>query len=156
MVVDLPLGMLPKCHGEKAQLHALDAARRTRERFVEPLPEVQIGKQAEAKHRDEVRNRPGESGSEFEDLQEQDGDQRCPEPHMQCIDTGLDKGLDPQSLLDHFEEDFDLPAVFVDGRDGGTAKYQLIGQENECLLVLRPTLQRGGARAGTSPGSCNH
>jgi hypothetical protein len=24
------------------------------------------------------------------------------------------------------------------------------------LLVLRPTLQRGGARAGTSPGSCNH
>lgn len=55
---------------------------------------------------------------------------------MKGVHTGPDEGLDPQILFDRFEEDLYLPPVLVDGRDGGAAKSQVIGQENDDVLVL--------------------
>jgi hypothetical protein len=53
--------------------------------------------------------------------------------HVKGIDTGSDKGLDPQVLFDRLEEVFNLSAVLVDGRDRGSAKSQVVGQEHERL-----------------------
>ena len=62
--------MLSKSVGEEGQLYRLDLRGRAFERFIEPLPEVAIGKQIEAKHRHQVGHGPGEGGPEFEDFQE--------------------------------------------------------------------------------------
>jgi len=134
--LDLPPGMLSKTGGEEGQLHAVDLCGRTLERCVDSFPEVTIGKQIEAQHSHEIRHRPGKDGSQFENLQEQYGDECGPELHMKCIHAGPPEGLDSQILFDRLEEDLDLPPVFIDGRDGGAAKGQVIGQENDGVLVL--------------------
>ena len=134
--LELPSGMLSKTAGEEGQLHAVDLCGRALERCVDPLPEIAIGKEVEPEHRHQVRHRPGKGRPEFEDLQEQYGNEGRPELDMKGIHTGPDEGLDPQILFDRLEEDLNLPPVFVDGRDGGTAKGQVIGQENDGVLVL--------------------
>jgi len=128
--------MLSKNGREERELKIVHLFRRMLERFVEPFPEIPVGKEVEAQHRYQVRHRPREGRTEFEDLQEQYGDQRRPDLDVKGVDACPDKGLDPQVLLDCLEEVLDLPAVLVDGRNGGGGKGQVIGQEDERLLVL--------------------
>jgi len=58
-------------------------------------------------------------------------------------DLGLDgvlggsiERLDAQVLLDPFEEEFDLPAGFVELGDGQRGQIELVGQENQALVDL--------------------
>ena len=44
-----------------------------------------------------------------------------------------EKVLDAQVLLDPLEEEFDLPAVFVEGCDGGGRKTGVVGQKDQSL-----------------------
>jgi len=44
--------------------------------------------------------------------------------------------LDPQMLLDPFEEEFDLPAGFVELGNRGGVEVEVVGQENERFLRL--------------------
>ena len=46
------------------------------------------------------------------------------------------EGLDPQVLLDPFEEKFDLPTALVDLRDGECRHRETVGDENETLGCL--------------------
>ena len=39
-------------------------------------------------------------------------------------------------LLEHFEEEFDLPAVPVDSADGGCSKAKMVGKKLDLSLVL--------------------
>jgi len=41
--------------------------------------------------------------------------------------------LDAQVLLDPFEKEFDLPAVFVQGCDGGCRRTGVVGQKDQSL-----------------------
>lgn len=43
------------------------------------------------------------------------------------------KGLNAEVLLDPFEEQLDLPAAFVDGRDGYGGQAEMVGQKDESL-----------------------
>jgi len=52
-------------------------------------------------------------------FQQQQRDQGCPNLDAECVLAGADKGLHGQVLLQGFEEQFDFPALFVNGRDGG-------------------------------------
>jgi len=46
------------------------------------------------------------------------------------------EGLDPQVLLDPFEEEFDLPTALVDLRDRKWRQRKAVGDENETLGCL--------------------
>jgi hypothetical protein len=43
--------------------------------------------------------------------------------------------VDAQILLEHFEEQFNLPALAVDGGDGGSGKAPMIGEKHQGALL---------------------
>lgn len=58
---------------------------------------------------------------------------------MQRICRGPDEGLDSQMLLEVSKKDFHLPAVFIDGIDGGSAKAKMIGYQQNGFTGCRAT-----------------
>ena len=50
--------------------------------------------------------------------------------------------FDPQMLLDPFEEQFDLPATFVERADGRRWQSELVGEENTSVLPVWASLRR--------------
>ena len=61
---------------------------------------------------------------------------RDPDLGLHGVLAGAEEGLDPQVLLDPFEEQLDLPAAFVDLGDGKRGQREVIGQELESLAGL--------------------
>src|SRR6202035_1994201 len=61
---------------------------------------------------------------------ERDGD---PDLGLHGIFGCAEEAFDPQVLLDPFEEQFDLPAAFVERGDGGRRQPELIGEEYQLL-----------------------
>ena len=59
-------------------------------------------------------------------FQQEQGDQGCPNLDAESILTGADEGLHGQVLFERFEEQFDLPALAVDGGDGGRGKAAMV------------------------------
>ena len=102
---------------------------------VDPCPEIPIGEEVVAQHGDKVRERPAEAGAERQILEKKKGDQCRPYLDHDRIGGGTDEGLYPQVLLDRLEEDLDLPAVFVDGSDGGGTEGQMVGDEDDALFL---------------------
>ena len=45
------------------------------------------------------------------------------------------KGFDPKMLLDLFEEQFHLPATFVEFGDGQIGQREIVGQKYQALLL---------------------
>lgn len=45
------------------------------------------------------------------------------------------EGFDPQMLFDPLEEDFDLPAAFVELRNGGGRQGEMVGQKDESFVL---------------------
>lgn len=45
------------------------------------------------------------------------------------------EGFDPQMLFDPLEEDFDLPAAFVEFRNGGGRQSEIVGQKDESFVL---------------------
>jgi len=46
------------------------------------------------------------------------------------------EGLDPQVLLDPFEEQFDLPAATIELRDGQCGQFEIVGEKHKSPVVL--------------------
>ena len=67
----------------------------------------------EPKHGHRVRERPGEGRAETEVLEEQDGNQCCPNLNQKGVLRCSHEGLNLQILLDRLEKDLDLPPVLV-------------------------------------------
>ena len=74
-------------------------------------------------------------------LEHEQGDQGGPELNLQGVGAGADEGLDAQVLLQRLEKEFNLPALAIDGGDGGGGK---VG------MVLRNTKVRCWAWSQTS------
>ncbi len=55
-------------------------------------------------------------------FQQQQGDQGCPNLDPERVLAGADEGLHCQVLLQSLEEQFDLPALFVNGGDGSGSR----------------------------------
>jgi hypothetical protein len=45
---------------------------------------------------------------------------------LDCVLAGAEKGLDAEMLFDPFEEQFDLPALFVDFSDGDCGQGEVV------------------------------
>jgi len=73
--------------------------------------------------------------SKLKELEDQHGNQCCPNLNLHGIGTGSNKGLDLEVLLQSFKEDLDLPTVLIDGRNRGCSQLQVIGQEDQDFLT---------------------
>jgi hypothetical protein len=73
----------------------------------------------------------------LEKAQDQYRNQCCPNLNLDGIGAGPDKGLDLEVLLQMLEEDFNLPAIFVDGGDRAGSQDKVVRQENQDLSCLR-------------------
>ena len=103
---------------------------------MEPRPQVSMGQQVHPKTGHEVRERPREPGLQLQVAQDQHGDQGRPDLHFHRVGAGAHQGLDREILLEGLEEQFDLPAVFVDLGNGGGPERELIGQKDQDLFCL--------------------
>src|ERR1700745_922869 len=123
------------------ELGGLREWRRT-EWVAEPGPQIAVGEQVEAQHRDQIRQSPSEGGTKLQVPQREDGDQSCPDLDVQSIRGGSDEGLDAQVLLDRFEERLYLPSLFIDSGDGGRSEGQMVGEELVDPTVLSTILDK--------------
>lgn len=142
---------------KSSQIQGQLDGRRRRDGFnppgiLEPGEQVAIGEEIEAKHGGEVGEGPGDLGKVMQPLEDQDGNQGCPNLDAQGVLALTNKGFDLEGLLERFEEQLDLPAVLVDVRDGAGLEVMVIGQQGELSLVLlvpdHDTTQERGASLG--------
>ena len=70
-------------------------------------------------------------------LQQEQGDQGCPNLDAKGVLAGPYEALYGQILFQCLEEQFDLPALLVDGGDGGRAEIEQVGEQNNFSLVIR-------------------
>ena len=75
--------------------------------------------------------------SKLKELEDQHGNQCCPNLNLHGIGTGSNKGLDLEVLLQSFEEDFNLPAIFVNGSNRTGSQTHMIGDKDQDLSRFR-------------------
>ena len=79
-----------------------------------------MGKEIHPQEGDQIRKGPLESGAKLEESKNQHGNQCGPNLNLYRVRTGPHKGFDLEVLFQGPEEGLNLPAVFIDGRDGGS------------------------------------
>jgi len=109
---------------------------RSFEGVIEPVPEVAVGKQVQAEQSHQAAERQVVFGTELEVLEQQDGNQCCPNLGLQGVRAGADESLDLEMLLEHLEEQFDLPAVPIYPANGGRSEGKVVGQKLNLPVVL--------------------
>ena len=77
-----------------------------------------MSEEIHAKQRHQIGQTPAKPGGQLQIAQQEHDNQRGPDLDLHGIGRGAHKGLDLEVLLQGLEEQFDLPAVFVDGSDG--------------------------------------
>lgn len=130
---------------------------RSFERIIKPTPEVAVGKQVQSKQSHQTAEGQVVLRAKLKILEDQQSDQRCPNLGFEGIGAGADKGLDLQMLLEHLEEEFDLPAVSIDITDGSGSKAKVISKQLDLPLILvipdhypaqRPWVLQAGSGSG--------
>ena len=116
--------------------------RRRLERFIDPGEQVAIDEQLLAQQSGEIGQTPAKASAQLQVLEQEQRDQSGPDLNLQGVGAGAHEGLDAQVLLQRFEEQLDLPALAVDGGDGGGGKAAMIGEKHQgALLGSRPRLR---------------
>ena len=133
--------MLSKTRYRQERLDRFGQEGRCFERFIQPVPSAcayphadrknALGKEISLQKKDQVGERPFVSGFELQVLEQEHGDQCCPNLDLEGILARTDKRFHLQVLLQGLEEYLYLPAVLVDGGDSGGAEMQYVGQEND-------------------------
>ena len=100
-------------------------------RLIDPGEQIAVDEQLLAQQGGEIGQAPAEAGAQLQILEQEQGDERGPDLNLQSVGAGADEGLDAKILLQSFEKQFDLPALAVDGGDGGSGKAAMIGEEDE-------------------------
>ena len=116
---------------------------------MKPLFEGPISKEVQAKQRGQVGERPIGLGEVMKPFEQQQRDQGCPKLDAEGIFTGANEGLYGEILFQGFEEQFDLPAVLVDGGDGGGAECEQIGEQGDFALIGLVPNDSAAEQAGT-------
>ena len=78
----------------------------------------------------------------FDDGNEHVGRHGAPDLRLHRILAGAQKALDAQVLLDPLEEQLDLPAIFVQGRNAQRWQTGVVGQEHQRLAGDSGSLNR--------------
>src|ERR1041384_3942221 len=105
------------------------------ERFIQPIPQVTVYQKVHAQKVDQVGKRPTKLRLQLEKLNQQHCDQCCPNLNPNGIRRHPHETFYPQILLQHLEEAFNLPAVFVNGGDRGRCPTHLIGEKFQSVSV---------------------
>ena len=100
------------------------------EGLVDPHKQIAIDEQLLAQQRREIRQAPAEAGTQLQILEQEQGDQRRPDLDLQGVGAGAHESLDAQILFQRLEEQLDLPALAVDGSDGGSSEAAMIGEKH--------------------------
>jgi hypothetical protein len=74
--------------------------------------------------------------TELEIFEQQYGNQCCPNLGLQGVGAGTDEGLDLEVLLEHLEEEFDLPSIPVYPANGGRSEGKVVSEKLNLTLVL--------------------
>jgi len=106
------------------------------EGVIEPIPEVAVGKQVQAEQSHQAAERQVILGTELKILEQQHGNQCCPNLCLQGVGAGADEGLDLEMLFEHFEEELNFPAVPVYPANGVRSEGKVVGQKLNLPLVL--------------------
>ncbi len=69
-------------------------------------------------------------------FEQQHGDEGCPNLDAKGVLGGADEGLDLEVLLERLEKELDLPALLVDGGDGGGPEVEMVGEQHDLALLL--------------------
>ena len=72
----------------------------------------------------------------MEPLEQEHGNQGCPNLNAQGILADSDERFDSEVLFEGFEEQFDLPPFPVDFSDGSCSEIEMIGEQNDFPLVF--------------------
>jgi len=105
-------------------------------RVVEPVRKIAVGKEVHAQHGGQDRQGPGGFGKVMEPLQQEHGDQGCPNLDAQGVFADAHETFNLEVLLEGFEEEFDLPAGTIDFGQRCSAKVQMVGQQDDRALVF--------------------
>ena len=73
----------------------------------------------------------------FDDSDEHVGRNGAPDLRAHCVLAGSQEFLDPQMLLDPFEEQLYLPPIFVESGDHVRGQDHIVGQKHQRLARLR-------------------
>ena len=119
--------MLSKSGEAKCGLDERGRIGRTIVGSVEPCPQIPMHKEVEAQQCDEVRETPADAAAQLQELQQQDGNECCPNLNAHRVGTGANEGLDLEVLFERFKEQFDLPALLVNGGDGRRTEFAVVG-----------------------------
>src|SRR5262249_36184540 len=98
--------------------------------MMQPLGQLAVGKQVEPQHGCQVGQRPVCLGEVVKPFQQEQRDQGCPNLDAKRVLAGADETLHGQVLFQRLKEQFDLPAFFVNGGDGGGAEVEQVGEEH--------------------------
>ena len=110
-VSGLSCGSLSKSYkGQSKLLRGRNQGRRFH-RIVEPLGQVAVGEQVQSQHRGQIGQRPVGLGEVMQPLQQEQGDQGCPNLDAEGILAGADEGLHGQVLRELLKEQLYLPSV---------------------------------------------
>ena len=107
------------------------------ERFVEPSHQIAMGEEVHAQQRHEIRQAPAEPGGPLQIPHEQHRDQCGPNLNLHRIGRRADERLDLQVLFERLKEQLDLPAILIDGGDGGRAEAVMIGEKHQGVSRIR-------------------
>jgi hypothetical protein len=99
--------------------------------LIDPGEQIAVDEQLLAQQGGEIGQAPAEAGAQLQVLEQEQCDERGPDLNLQSVGAGADEGFDAEVLLERFEEQFDLPALAIDGGNGGSGKAAVIGEEDE-------------------------
>ena len=88
-------------------------------------------KEVQAQESHQIRKAPPQAAAHLEILQEQDRDECCPNLDVHRIGAGSHEGFDFQVLFDGFEEEFNLPALLVDGGNRARGQLHVVCQQDD-------------------------
>jgi hypothetical protein len=127
------LSRLGKCESE---LFMLVGIGRYLKRRIHPSPKIPMRKEIKAQKSHEIRERPGEPGTQLQVAQQQHGDQCCPNLSLDGVGAGSHEGLDLEVLFESLEEQLNLPAILVDGCDRRRCQVHMIGEKDQGPVLV--------------------
>ena len=127
--------------------------RRRLKRLIDPVPQVTVDEQLLAQQGGQIGQAPAEAGAQLQVFEQEHGNQGGPYLDLQGVGAGADEGLDAQVLFEGLEQEFYLPALFIDGGDGGGSEVTMVGEKDQgALLGLVPDLDAAQEQVAVCAG----
>jgi len=104
-----------------------------------------MNKEIEPQQGDEIGKAPGDAAAHLQIFEQEDGNECCPNLDAYRIGRCADEGLDLEVFFQGLEEEFDLPALLVNGSDGGSSQFEVVGQDEPSRAA------RGNRTTNTPP-----